>query len=379
MTNASGPAAQPVHETRIAVSVIMPVGKRHAADVAALYSEYRAGLDTLGVPYEFIIVLDGPKPEIAPQLQRLLAQRSLSGGRPANSDSNLVVISLTKRFGEATALMAGFQRANGRTIVTLPAYYQIEGSEVAKLVQALGSSDLVVGRRWPRAGGRFEVMRRNAFHRMIGSVTGERFNDLGCGARAMKRRVLEEIVLYGDQHRFLPVLANRQGFRVIEVDLRQSPRDRYNGAYPVREYAHRVLDIFTVFFLVRFTKKPLRFFGMLGASTFAIGALLVTWLAVDRLIFQHPLADRPALLLSSLLVVLGMQLFALGLLGELIIFTHARDIKDYQIDEVIRYPATGDAHSAPVDPPAASGDAYTAPVAISAAAAGAGASRTHTA
>jgi hypothetical protein len=93
-----------------------------------------------------------------------------------------------------------------------------------------------------------------------------------------------------------------------------------------------------VFFLVRFTKKPLRFFGMVGASTFVIGALLVTYLAIDRLVFRHPLADRPALLLSSLLVVLGMQLFALGLLGELIIFTHARDIKDYQIDEVVRYP-----------------------------------------
>jgi len=108
--------------------------------------------------------------------------------------------------------------------------------------------------------------------------------------------------------------------------------------YPARDYAHRVLDIFTVFFLVRFTKKPLRFFGMVGASTFVIGALLVAYLAIDRLVFQHALADRPALLLSSLLVVLGMQLFAIGLLGELIIFTHARDIKDYQIDEVVRYP-----------------------------------------
>lgn len=174
---------------------------------------------------------------------------------------------------------------------------------------------------------------------MIGSVTGQRFNDLGCGARAMRRRVLEEITLYGDQHRFLPVLANRQGFRVVEVDLRQSSSDRYAGGYPFRDYVRRMLDIFTVFFLVRFTKKPLRFFGMVGASTFAIGALLVTWLAIDRLVFGHPLADRPALLLSSLLAVLGMQLFALGLLGELIIFTHARDIKDYQIDEVIRYPA----------------------------------------
>jgi len=320
----------PADSREIDVSVIVPIGRRHAADIKALHAEYREGLSKLGLSYEFIVVLDGANPPVAADLQRLL-QRG----------EQLVVIGLTRRFGEATALMAGFQRASGRIIVTLPAYYQVEGAEVAKLVSAVGpTADLAIGRRWPRAGGRFEIARRNAFHRLIASVTGQRFNDLGCGARAMKRRVLEEIQLYGDQHRFLPVLANRQGFRVIEVDVRQSPQDRYDGGYPAKEYAHRVLDIFTVFFLVRFTKKPLRFFGMLGASTFAIGAVLVAWLALDRLVFRHPLADRPALLLSSLLVVLGMQLFALGLLGELIIFTHARDIKDYQIDEVVRYPDT---------------------------------------
>jgi glycosyltransferase involved in cell wall biosynthesis len=337
-----------------AVSVIVPVGKRHAQDIAALVAEYRVGLDTLREPYELIIVMDGPKPEVAGNLQPLLSSRVRS--------SPLTIISLTRRFGEATALMAGFKRARGDVIVTLPAYYQIQGAEVGKLVQGLAAADLAIGRRWPRAGGRFEVMRRNAFHRIIASVTGQRFNDLGCGARAMKRRVLEEIALYGDQHRFLPVLANRLGFRVIEVDLTQSPRDRYEGGYPARDYVHRVLDIFTVFFLVRFTKKPLRFFGMVGASTFAAGALLVTWLAIDRLVFQHPLADRPALLLSSLLVVLGMQLFALGLLGELIIFTHARDIKDYQIDEIVRYPgaAPGGEQSAGVAQIAGTGRTYTA-------------------
>ena len=326
MTNTAGQTSNP------SVSVIVLVGSRHAQDLATLVADYRSGLDMLGAAYELIIVLDGAKPDIAGSVQRLLA--AAGGG-------NVTVISLTRRFGEATALMAGFQRAQGETIVTLPAYYQVDGREVTKLVRGLASADLVVGRRWPRAGGRFEIMRRNAFHRMIGSVTGQRFNDLGCGARAMKRAVLEEISLYGELHRFLPVLANRQGFRVVEVDLQQSPRDRYERGYPLRDYVRRVLDIFTVFFLVRFTKKPLRFFGMLGASTFAVGAVLVAWLAIDRLVFLNPLADRPALLLSSLLVVLGMQLFALGLLGELIIFTHARDIKDYQIETVIRYPQEG--------------------------------------
>ncbi|MDE2051803.1 MAG: glycosyltransferase [Gammaproteobacteria bacterium] len=316
------------------ISAIIPVGGRYAPDLLGLYADYKKGLEALGSTYEVIVVLDGPRPQLAADVQRLLS-----------SGERVSVISLTKRFGEATALVAGFQRARGRIILTLPAYHQIRGDDIGRLVRALGVTDLAIGRRWPRAGNRFEAMRRDAFHRMLSSITGQRFHDLGCGARAMKRRVLEEINLYGDQHRFLPVLAGRLGFRVLEVELHQSPLDRYEGGYPPREYIRRVLDICTVFFLVRFTKKPLRFFGMVGVSTFLIGAALVAWLALDKLIFRHPLADRPALLLSSLLVVLGMQLFALGLLGELIIFTHARDIKDYQIEEVVRYPA-------PAPPPA---------------------------
>jgi glycosyltransferase involved in cell wall biosynthesis len=312
----------------VEISVIMPVGARHAADVPALYAEYKEGLDAIGVSHEVIVVLDGPRPEMACDVQRLLS-----------FGERISVISLTRKFGEATALVAGFQRASGRIILTLPAYHQIRGSEIGKLVRALGAADLAIGRRWPRAGTRFEKYRRDLFHRLLASVTGQRLHDLGCGARAMKRRVLEEINLYGDQHRFLPVLASRVGFRVREVELHQSPLDRFEGGYPPREHVRRALDICTVFFLVRFTKKPLRFFGMVGVTTFLVGAVLVTWLAIDRLVFRHPLADRPALLLSSLLVVLGMQLFALGLLGELIIFTHARDIKDYQIEEVVRYPA----------------------------------------
>ncbi|MFI4886592.1 MAG: glycosyltransferase, partial [Steroidobacterales bacterium] len=266
---------------RVDISAIIPIGSRCAADILALYADYKQGLDALGCSYEVIVVLDGPRPQLAADVQRLLS----SGDRVS-------VISLTKRFGEATALVAGFQRASGRIILTLPAYHQIRGDEIGKLVRALGVTDLAIGRRWPRAGSRFETMRRDAFHRMLSSITGQRFHDLGCGVRAMKRRVLEEINLYGDQHRFLPVLASRIGFRVLEIELHQSPLDRYDGGYPPREYIRRALDICTVFFLVRFTKKPLRFFGMVGASTFAIGALLVMWLAIDRLVFRHPLADR---------------------------------------------------------------------------------------
>ncbi len=307
------------------VSLIVPVGRRQA-DPAEIFAEYRAGLEALGCDYEMIFVLDGPNEKFAAGL------KTLSAG-----PNRVTVVSLTRTFGEATAIMAGFEQATGQVIVTLPAYFQVEASELPMLVAALEKSDLAIARRWPRAGGLFERMRRGAFHGLLAAVTGLRYHDLGCGARAFHRRVLEEIQLYGDQDRFLPVLADRKGFKVCEVDLHQSPKDRHEGHYEPRVYARGFLDIFTIFFLVRFTKKPLRFFGMIGVTLFGIGALVVIWLVFDRLYFGQGLTERPALLLSSLLVVLGLQLIALGLLGELIIFTHARQVRDYQIDSVLSF------------------------------------------
>jgi hypothetical protein len=307
--------------------VIVPVGARHA-DMAALYHEYRAALEELGRPYEFIVVLDGEYSDVFTSLEDL--QRR---GEP------IVIVTLTRAFGESTALMAGFERARGSIVLTLPSYYQIVRSEIPTLVNALVAADVAVGLRWPRAGGRLEALRRAGFHRTLQWVTGLKFNDLGCTARALKRRVIEEIFLYGDQHRFLAVMAQRQGFRVVEVTVRQSPQDRFEGYYRLREYAHRALDILTVLFLVRFTKKPLRFFGMIGLLLAGVGMMLLLYLIVARLGFGQPLAQRPALLFTSLLVVLGLQLFAIGLLGELIIFTHGRDIKDYQVESVIQFTA----------------------------------------
>ncbi len=324
--------------SNIDLSVIIPVGGRHA-DPLELYREYKAGLDAQPLVYEFIFVLDGPHPQFAASLEQLIAD-----GSP------LTIVSLTRSFGESTALMAGFERASGESVLTLPAYHQIEGSEIGKLLAGLDRADFVIGHRSPRAGGALEVFRRRAFHGLIASVTKLQFRDLGCGARAMRRQVLEEIALYGDQHRFLPILADRQGFRVTEVDVRQSPKDRLDRIYRPREYTRQALDIFNVFFLVRFTKKPLRFFGMVGVSTFAIGAILVAYLVIDRLFFGQALADRPALLLSSLLLVLGLQLFALGLLGELIIFTHAKDLKDYKVDKVIEFPNDASMRSSGANP-----------------------------
>jgi glycosyltransferase involved in cell wall biosynthesis len=342
------------------ISVIIPVGVRLAADIGALYREYRASVCATGATHEFIFVLDGPRPEARRALEALLRE-----------GEEFTIVNLTRNFGEAAALTAGFERSSGGTIVTLPAYPQVEPGDIRKLLAALSTTDLAIGYRSPRYGNALDRARRAAFHGLVNFVTGARLRDLGCGVRAMRRQVLEEIDLYGDQHRFMPILAMRLGFRVSEIPMRQSAHDRHGRVYRPREYMHHLLDLFSIFFLMRFTKKPLRFFGMLGAATFGVGAVLIAYLGMDRVLFSEPLADRPALLLAALLLVLGMQIFALGLLGELIIFTHARGLKDYRVEEIIQYPdavaADSESDSVPGGPAGAGPEMRpTAPPAVTA-------------
>lgn len=326
------------------LAVIIPVGERHD-DIAELHHAYREALEASGRHFEFTYVLDGAREEV---FDRLRAMQK--GGE------RLRIVRLAKAFGEATALTAGFENSEADIVLTLPAYHQVDPSALGRLLDRLDGHDMVIARRWPRAGSAFEKVRRQFFHWLINSVTGIRYRDLGCGVRVFRRQLVDEVPIYGDQYRFLPVLANRWGFRVLEIDMPQSPKDRFRGVYRPREYLHRILDIVTVFFLVRFTKKPLRFFGMLGSITSLFGVLLVLYMVIQRLFFDVALGDRPALLLSSLMVVLGVQVFALGLIGELIIFTHARDIKEYTVEQIVndeqpapprRAPVTGQAMQVP--------------------------------
>lgn len=310
------------------ISVIIPVGHRQS-DPKSLYLEYRDALLSLGQSFEIVFVLDGAHLEFSTALKELI-----------DSGEEITAVGLSRSFGEATALMAGFEHTSGQLILTLPAYYQVEPTEFHKLVERAGESDLVIARRWPRHANAFDRVRRNLFHALLSFVTGLRFQDLGCSVRCLHKTVFSEIHLYGEQHRYFPLLADRLGFRVTEIDVSQSSKDRYVRGYSFREYLRSIIDIFSIFFITRFTKRPLRFFGTAGAVTASIGGAALCWLVFERLVFDVSLADRPALMLASLLVVLGLQLFALGLLGEIVIFTHARDMKDYYIEKTIRFDQT---------------------------------------
>lgn len=305
------------------ISVVVPVSHRYD-DPETLFHEYRDALSGLSAELEFVYVIDGAFPEVHQTLSALQAD-----GAP------LRIIKLGRSFGEAAALSIGFRYCTGDAIVTLPPFHQVEASDLPSLIHRLESADMVVGRRWPRNDSLLNRFQTSCFFGLVRLFTRSRFKDLGCNVRAMRPKVCEEVVLYGDQHRFLPMLAVHQGFRVREIDLAQSKQDGFRRVYAPGVYVRRTLDLLTVFFLIKFTKRPMRFFGLLGSFTAGAGGLYILVLVFQRLFLDMPLADRPALLLSSLIVVLGVQIFSMGLVGELIIYTHARHLQEYAIEEIV--------------------------------------------
>lgn len=309
----------------VEISAIVPVVKL-VDPGGRLVRQYLEVLESTGRSFELVYVLDGDHQQVLEQLWAV-----------AQSEPRLRVIQLAKNFGEASALTAGFENTRGPVVLTLSAYAQVEASAIPAVLDELANCDVAVATRVSDRSGSspFKAVRRKAFHWLVRVATGQTFSDVGCGVRALKREVVDELPLYGDQYRFIPLLAARRGFNVHEVTVRETERDRIYDRHGVSGYLARMLDIFGIVFLTRFTKKPLRFFGTIGSAIFAVGALLLAYLAVQRLFFGVALADRPALLLTSLMVVLGMQVFALGLLGELIIFTHARDMKEYSIERIV--------------------------------------------
>ena len=151
----------------------------------------------------------------------------------------------------------------------------------------------------------------------------------------MRRDIADELEIYGDLHRFIPIIAKGQGFRLAEVPVRQNKAQKSLRVSQPGAYVRRMLDLLTVFFLVRFTRKPLRFFGLIGSGLFVPGVAIVTYLGIYRILGLGGIGNRPLLLLGVLLMVLGFQTLSIGLLGEIIIFVHARNLREYSVSEVV--------------------------------------------
>ena len=302
------------------LSAVIPV-LHDTADLAAVHARYAQALEPTAEQVDFIYVVDGLLPQALAAL-RELKRRALP----------IEVLCFSATMGEAATLSVGLQAATGEVVMTLTAEPHIEDADLPQLVTALASTDLAVARRshvMAESRGRGRKL-----DHLVNRLFKTSLRDIRSTVRAMRADVARELTLYGNQFRFLPLLAQAQGFRVTEVDVRSVRPRRTSGAILPFDPS-LLLDVIAVFFLLRFLRKPFRFFGGFGFAVLAVGALLTAWIVGARLFFDVPLGDRPALILSTLLVVLGIQIISVGLIGEIISFTYAKDIKDYRVERLV--------------------------------------------
>jgi hypothetical protein len=326
------------------VSVLVVVSER-PAPLDRLYQAYASSLRAAGWSFEVLFVLGSAGAARAASLRALRAN-----GEPIR------VLEVAQGQGEATLLRLVAARARGDLLLSVPAYWRVEPASVPALLKGVeDGADMVVARRWPRADSWVNRLQNRVFHRLLRSCTGSHLRDLACGVRAFRPHVLAEVPLYGDFNRFFPLLAQRAGFRVEELPLPQHEEDVAPRVYSPGIYLRRVLDLLGMFFLLRFIHKPLRFFGILGSLLAMAGTVVLLALAVQRLDGQG-IADRPLLLLGVLLLALGVQVVALGLIGEIIVFLSSHDAPSYRLARDLE-PTDEEAAAVEVEAPRA----WTAP------------------
>jgi hypothetical protein len=296
-----------------AVSVLVPVTERPSR-LEALYEEFAAPLRSAGLRFEFVFIVE-------PEYWHLLAplEQLPAAGEPIR------ILRVGRAAGDTALLRTGAGQAAHDVLLTLPAYPRIEAEALLDVLDpVLRGASMSVARRWPRRDSWLNRLQNRVFHSLVASAAGGRFiHDVACGVRAIRRDVFELLPMYGDFHRFLPLFALRQGYRVEEVEAAQHAEDHQPRVYSPLVYLRRLVDVFGLYFLMRFTEKPLRFFGLIGSGSILTGSVILVVLALQRL-QGRALADRPALLLGVLLVVLGVQAVALGLVGEIIVHVNTR-------------------------------------------------------
>jgi dolichol-phosphate mannosyltransferase len=310
------------------ISVVVPVHDEERS-VALLYDELDSALQPNGGPWEAIFVDDGSADGTYGALTRLHA-----------AHDNVVVVRLRRNFGKAAALAAGFAQAGGDVIVTIDGDLQDDPAEIPRLLAKLDEGfDLVSGWKSRRRDPLSRRVLSRIFNTVTGWVSGVRLHDMNCGLKAYRAEVVRGLRLYGELHRFIPVLAYQRGYRVAELPVNHRPREHGRSRYGLERYVRGFLDLLTVSFIGRYRHRPLHLFGGLGLALSVAGIGILVYLTIVK-ILGHAIGGRPLLILGVLLVVVGIQLLSLGLITELITSHHeerlpAEERREAIVDEVL--------------------------------------------
>ena len=311
------------------LSVVIPVCDE-VGSLAALHQELAAVAAAHALEMEIIFIDDGSTDGSWEVIARLAAD-----------DPRVHGIRFRRNFGKAAALSAGFHAARGERIVTLDADLQDDPHEIPRFLTHMDLGfDVVSGWKQQRHDPWHKVLPSRVFNWMVSAVTGVRLHDHNCGIKSYRREIFDEVRLYGELHRFVPVLAHARGYKVSELVVNHRPRKFGESKYGARRIVKGFLDLLTVKFLTGFGQRPQHWLGTLGLVCFLVGGAGLTYLSIYWLKTQlypdenlSPLHQRPAMLYSLGALLLGGQLMSIGFLAELITAYHGRDSDTYSIAE----------------------------------------------
>lgn len=291
------------------LSIVIPVLDEEGS-IPELVDRIRSVCDGSGFTFEVLFVDDGSSDETWDVIREMHER-----------DPRIAGLRFRRNYGKSAALAVGFERARGRYVVTMDGDLQDDPAEIPGLIALLETGyDLVSGWKKKRQDPLSKTIPSRFFNFVTRRIAGIPLHDFNCGLKAYRSDVIKTVKVYGELHRYIPLLAKWEGFeRITEKEVQHHPRRHGTTKFGLERFLRGFLDLLSVTFLTRFASRPMHFFGTFGTLAFLGGFIISLWISIDKLYFGHPIGDRPLLLLGVALILVGVQMFTTGLIGQMIV------------------------------------------------------------
>ena len=314
-----------MQEIKEFISIIIPVFNE-SESIGYLLDEIKSVMVSNELHFELIVVNDGSKDNTLSVLEELTLKIK-----------ELVVISLRKNYGQTAAMSAGFDNSKGTILITLDGDLQNDPNDIPNLISQINEGyDLICGWRYERKD---KLINRRipskVANKLIAKVTGLKLHDYGCSLKAFRKEIVNDVKLYGELHRFLPVLANIEGARIKEIKVNHRSRKYGSSKYGIDRTFRVLMDLFTVWFMTKFLTRPMYGFGFFGIISIFISLGMTSYLLIIKVLGED-IGNRPMLMFALILGIAGVQLFSFGLLSELLMRTYheSQNRPIYRIREI---------------------------------------------
>jgi glycosyltransferase involved in cell wall biosynthesis len=303
------------------VSIVVPLYNEEES-LRPLYSEIKKSLKSIQCEHEILFIDDGSSDKSLNVIKDL-----------ARIDNKVRYFSFRTNYGKSAALQVAFKNVTGDAVITMDADLQDDPSEIINLLKKLDEGfDLVSGWKKKRFDPFIKKISSKFFNYMTRLFSHVKIHDFNCGLKAYRRIVVQNINVYGELHRYIPVLANWKGFSVAEIVVKHNPRRYGKTKFGVSRFFKGFVDLITVIFTTRYIKRPMHLFGFVGLFTALIGFAIGIYLTIDKIFFNIGINNRPIFFLSILMIIVGVQFFAIGLLGEMMVHNFQNE-KEYFIKD----------------------------------------------